>query len=64
MMQKYDELKDAIEKSEELNIEEKAQSVKHIEEWIAEDKAFGLIYEELIEMNIAFKEIFQDLGLV
>jgi hypothetical protein len=63
-MQKYEELKDAIGKSEELNVEEKTQSVKHIEEWIAEDKAFGLIYEELIEMNIAFKEIFQDLGLV
>jgi len=63
-MQKFTELKNAIEKSEQLNVEEKAQSVKHIEEWIAEDKAFGLIYEELIEINIAFKEIFQDLGLV
>lgn len=63
-MQRYEQLKDAIEKSEALDVEEKTQSVKHIEEWVAEDKAFGLIYEELVEINMAFKEIFQELGLV
>jgi len=63
-MQRYEKLKEAIEKTEKLNIDEKTQSVQHIEEWIREDKAFGLIYDELVEVNIAFKEIFRELGLV
>jgi hypothetical protein len=63
-MPKYEELKEAISISEELSTEEKTQSVKHIETWITEDRAFGLIYDELVEVNIAFKEIFRELGLV
>lgn len=63
-MQRYEKLKEAIEKTEKLNIDEKTQSVQHIEAWIREDKAFGLIYDELVEVNIAFKEIFRELGLV
>ena len=63
-MPKYEKLKEAIAKTEKLSEDEKTQSVKHIEEWIAEDRGFGLIYDELVEYNIAFKEIFKDLGLV
>jgi hypothetical protein len=63
-MPEYKKLKEAIDKTDKLNEEEKAQSVKHIEEWIAEDRGFGLIYDELVEYNIAFKDIFKDLGLV
>jgi hypothetical protein len=63
-MPKFEQLKDAIEASATLSTEEKTQSVKHIETWITEDRAFGLIYDELVEVNIAFKEIFRELGLV
>jgi len=63
-MPEYKKLKEAIDKTDKLNEEEKTQSVKHIEEWMTEDRAFGLIYDELVEYNIAFKEIFKDLGLV
>ena len=63
-MPEYKKLKDAIETTEKLSEDEKTQSVKHIEEWMTEDRAFGLIYDELVEYNIAFKEIFKDLGLV
>jgi len=63
-MPEYKKLKDAISKTDKLNEEEKTQSVKHIEEWMTQDRAFGLIYDELVEYNIAFKEIFKDLGLV
>jgi len=63
-MPKYEQLKEAINKTDKLNEEQKTQSVKHIEEWVTEDRAFGLIYDELVEYNIAFKEIFKDLGLV
>jgi len=63
-MPEYEKLKEAISKTDKLSEEEKTQSVKHIEEWMTEDRAFGLIYDELVEYNIAFKEIFKDLGLV
>ena len=63
-MPKYTKLKDAIIKTEKLSEEQKTQSVKYIEEWMTQDRAFGLIYDELVEFNIAFKEIFKDLGLV
>jgi len=63
-MPKYEALKNAIDQSAKLSVDEKAQSVKHIEEWITEDRAFGLIFDELIEVNAVFKEIFKDLGLV
>ena len=63
-MPEYEKLKEAITTTDKLSEEQKTQSVKHIEEWIAEDRGFGLIYDELVEFNIAFKEIFKDLGLV
>jgi hypothetical protein len=63
-MSEYKKLKDAIVTTDKLSEEQKSQSVKHIEEWITEDRAFGLIYDELVEYNIAFKEIFKDLGVV
>ncbi|MBU1667343.1 hypothetical protein KKC13_02930 [bacterium] len=63
-MPKYKKLREAIDQSDKLSKEEKTQSVQHIEEWITEDKAFGLIYDELIEVNEVFKEIFKELGLV
>ncbi len=63
-MPKYEKLKEGIKKTNKLTEEEKTNSVKKIEEWIKEDRAFGLIYDELVEYNIAFKEMFKDLGLV
>ena len=63
-MPKYEKLKEAIAKTEKLSEDEKTQSVKHIEEWITEDRAFGLIYDELVEVSEVFKEIFKELGLV
>jgi len=63
-MPKYKKLKEAIKQTDKLSEDEKTQSVKHIEEWMTEDRAFGLIYDELVEVNIAFKEIFKEMGLV
>ena len=62
-MPKYKKLRNAIEKTDKLTQEEKTQSVKHIEEWVTEDRAFGLIYDELVEVSESFKEIFRELGL-
>ncbi len=58
------EIKEAIAKSDKLSEVEKSQSVQHLEEWISEDKGFGIMFNELVELNIVFKEIFTELGLV
>ena len=58
------EIKEAIAKSDKLSEVEKSQSVQHLQEWIAEDKGFGIMFNELVEINIVFKEIFKELGLV
>jgi len=62
--EKIEEIKIAIVESDILSEDEKSQSMKHLEEWIIEDRAFGLIYDELLGVNEIFKEIFKELGLV
>ncbi|SFV64797.1 hypothetical protein MNB_SV-12-128 [hydrothermal vent metagenome] len=61
---RIEEIKSAIVKSDILSKDEKSQSIKHLEEWIVEDKAFGLLYDELLEVNEIFKEIFKELGFI
>ncbi len=57
-------IKEAIQKSEHLSDEDKSQSVKHLEEWILEDKAEGIFYQELIELTSGVKPILAELGLI
>jgi hypothetical protein len=56
-------IKDAITKSPKLNEEQKSDSVKRVEEWYEEDKAFGLLKEELMEISEYFEVLFAELGL-
>ena len=62
--ERIEEIKTAIVKSDILSEDEKSQSIQHLEEWIVEDKAFGMIYNELLEVNDIFKEIFKELGVI
>lgn len=48
----------------ELSEEEKSNSYKHIEEWYAQDKSFGTIYQELAEISPKIEALFQELGLM
>lgn len=57
-------IKDAIRNSKELSEEEKSNTLKHIEEWIAEDKALGTLYEELINLTSKVEPILAELGLI
>lgn len=59
-----EKIKEAIEKSEHLSEADKSESVKHIEEWILEDKAEGILYQELIELTSGMKPILAELGLI
>ena len=57
-------IKDAIRNSKELSEEEKSNTLKHIEEWIEEDKAMGLLYEELLKLTDKIEPILAELGLI
>lgn len=59
-----EKIKEAIDKSEILSDAEKSQSIKHIEEWILEDKAEGTLYKELIELSSGIKPMLAELGLI
>lgn len=57
-----EKIKDAI-KVAPLSEDEKSESMKRIEEWILEDKAFGILKEELLEVSKFFELLFAELGL-
>jgi len=48
----------------ELSEEEKSNSYRHIEEWYAQDKAFGTIYQELASISPKIEALFQEMGLI
>ena len=57
-------IKDAVVNSKELNEDEKTNTIKHIDEWLLEDKADGIFVEELVKLNSAIKPILAELGLI
>jgi hypothetical protein len=59
-----EKIKNAVEHSEHLSEAEKTETIKHIEEWILEDKAEGTLYQELIEMANGIKPLLAELGLI
>ena len=61
--QKLEAIRQHIEKAD-LTEEEKSNSFKHIEEWYAEDKAFGTLYETLAEISPAVESLLGELGLI
>ena len=59
-----EKIKDAVKNSAELTEEEKSNTLKHIEEWIAEDKASGTLYEELTSITTKIEPLLAELGLI
>ena len=60
---KLEQVKEAVIKSD-LKDSEKTETIKRLEEWIAEDKAEGIIYEELVELAAGIKPMLAELGLI
>jgi len=60
--QHVEKIKNAI-KTAPLNEDEKSQSMKRLEEWVMEDKAFGTLKNELLEVSEYFETLFAELGL-
>lgn len=57
-------IKENIDKSNTLSEDEKSDSMKRIEEWYAEDKAWETLMAELSEISSKVKTLLADLGLV
>ena len=57
-------IKDAVENSKEFSQEEKNNTLRHIEEWLAEDKASGTLYKELVSITSKIEPILAELGLL
>ena len=57
-------IKENIDKSGALSQEEKSDSMKRIEAWYAEDKAWEALMAELSELSPKVKSILAELGLV
>jgi phage-related protein len=56
-------IKSAVKDTVHLDENEKTETIKHLEEWIVEDKAEGLLYEELEAIASGIKEVLSELGL-
>jgi len=59
-----EKIKNAVASAEHLNENEKSETIQRIDEWIMEDKAEGLFYEELLEITQGMKSILKDLGFI
>ena len=57
-------IKEAVVDSKVLNESEKSQTIQRLDEWIAEDKAEGIIYEELVELAAGIRPLLAELGLI
>ncbi len=57
-------IKENIDKSDTLSQDEKSDSMKRIEEWYAEDKAWDSLMAELSSFSPKVKTILADLGLI
>jgi len=64
MEKKLDIIKDTISSSDKLSNEQKSSSFKIIEEWSAEDKASGFLFEKLAEISEEIEPILVELGLI
>ncbi|MFT7859801.1 MAG: hypothetical protein ABXS93_02570 [Sulfurimonas sp.] len=61
--QNLEKIKEEVSKTDLLDESQKTDSVKRIEEWVLEDKAFGTLKNELIEKSVFFEKLFAELGI-
>lgn len=59
-----EKIQDGIKESTLLSDEEKTLTMKHIDEWLLEDRAEGTLYNELLELASGIKPMLAELGLI
>ncbi len=57
-------IKQNVDKSDALSQEEKSDSMRRIEQWYAEDQAWGTLIADLSEISPKVKAILGSLGLL
>ncbi|RUM71793.1 MAG: hypothetical protein DSZ10_06105 [Sulfurovum sp.] len=57
-------IKENIDKSNDLTEEEKSNAWRHIEEWYAEDQAWGTFINKLARISPKIEAILAELGLI
>ncbi len=62
-LEHLEKIKEVVVSSNILEDDEKSDAVKKIEEWVAEDRAFGLLYEELVKLSAKIDPILKEAGL-
>lgn len=63
-IEKTQKIKEAIRKSHTLSEEEKATSVKIIEEWVIEGKALGTLTQKLFNVSTEMEFILAEIGII
>jgi len=61
--EKLEKLSDMLSNSKEISQEEKAQAVKHIQEWYEEDRGMDLLAEQLASISSKITPILREIGL-
>ena len=59
-----EKIKEAVKKADHLSESEKSDTMKRLDEWIVEDKAEGVFYEELGNITQGMKSILKELGFL
>ncbi len=59
-----EKIKEKIKNSKDLSEEEINNSMRHIEEWYAEDKAWGTFIADLAKISPKIEAILVELGLI
>jgi len=59
-----EKIKEAVKTSTHLSEDEKTNTIKHIDEWLLEDKAKGMFVEELLNLASGIKPILAEMGLL
>ncbi len=56
-------IRESIKNTTKLDESQKSESMKRVEEWVLEDRAFGTLKDELIKVSVFFEEVFSELGI-
>ena len=56
-------IRNSIHTTSDLDESQKSESIKRIEEWVLEDRAFGTLKNELLKISLFFEEVFSELGI-
>ncbi len=63
-IEQSEKIKEAIRTSDVLSEEEKANSIKIVEEWVIEGKAQGMLTQKLFNVSTEMGSILAEIGII